>query len=72
MSRDAWGRWGEADEVGALNLVGTRQVLAATGLVRQGRVVSLAQPLSKKTPVPSNRTGLLPSVDPDGCDYADG
>lgn len=72
MSRDAWGRWGEADEVGALNLVGTQQVLAATGLVRQGRVVSLAQPLSKKTPVPSNRTGLLHFMDRDGGDYAAG
>ena len=72
MSRNAWGRWGETDEIGALNLVGPSEVLAATGLVRQGRVVSLAQPLSKKTPVPSNRTGLLHFMDRDGGDYAAG
>ena len=72
MSREAWGLWGQDDEIGALNLVGADQVLAATALVRQGKVVSLAQPLSKKTPVPSHRTGLLHFMDRDGGDYAAG
>ena len=36
MSRDAWGLWGENDEIGALNLVGAAQVMAAAGLVKQG------------------------------------
>ena len=72
MAGEAWGRWGDTDEVGALNLVTADTVLAATGLVKQGRVLSLAQPLSKKTPVPSHRTGLLHFMDRDGGDYAAG
>lgn len=72
MPREAWGRWGEADEIGALNLIGANDVLAATKLVKQGKVASLAQPLSKKTPVPSHRTGLLHFMDRDGGDYAAG
>ena len=65
MPREAWGRWGASDEIGALNLMTTNDVLAATALVKQGRVLSLAQPLSKKTPVPSHRTGLLHFMDRD-------
>ena len=72
MPREAWGRWGASDEIGALNLMTTNDVLAATALVKQGRVLSLAQPLSKKTPVPSHRTGLLHFMDRDGGDYAAG
>ena len=34
-----WGRWGEDDELGALNYVGPDQIKAAAGLVRQGKVV---------------------------------
>ena len=29
MSREAWGLWGEEDEVGALRLVGANEVLMA-------------------------------------------
>ncbi len=36
-----WGRWGDDDEVGALNYLGPEQVLAAVGLVRQGKVFTL-------------------------------
>ena len=72
MSREAWGRWGADDEVGASRLIGKREVLAAAGLVREGRVLSLAQPLSGKTPVPASRTGLLHFMDRDGGDYAAG
>lgn len=72
MPREAWGQWGPDDEIGALNLVGAEQVLAATALVLEGKVISLAQPLSKKTPVPSHRTGLLHFMDRDGGDYAAG
>lgn len=72
MPHEAWGRWSEADEVGALNLVTASDVLAAAALVKQGWVVSLAQPLSKNTPVPSHRTGMLHFMDRDGGDYAAG
>lgn len=72
MSREAWGVWGENDEIGALNLVSAAHVMAAAGLVKQGKVISLAQPLSKKTPVPSHRAGLSHFMDRDGGDYAAG
>ncbi len=72
MSHEAWGLWGDTDEIGALNLVGSQQILKATSLVRQGKVASLAQPLSKKTPVPGHRSGLLHFMDRDGGDYTTG
>ena len=72
MPREAWGRWGEADEVGAPNFIGADEVVRAAGLVRDGRVVSLAQPLSRDTPVPGHRSGLLHYMDRDGGDYAAG
>jgi kynurenine formamidase len=41
----SWGRWGEDDERGALNLLGAAQVTAAARLVREGVSVSLSLPL---------------------------
>lgn len=41
-----WGRWGEADERGALNLLTPERVVAAAGLARTGRGLSLALPLN--------------------------
>ena len=37
-----WGRWGRNDEIGTLNYVTPDDVVAATQLVREGRVISLA------------------------------
>jgi kynurenine formamidase len=68
----AWGRWGEQDEAGALNHIGASQVLRATSLVRTGEVLRLAQPLSKRTPVPAHRSGLQHFMGRDGGDYAAG
>jgi hypothetical protein len=45
-----WGRWGEDDQFGALNLVGPEQVRAAAALVRGGRVISLAMPYDQSGP----------------------
>ncbi|MGH3383881.1 MAG: cyclase family protein [Nocardioidaceae bacterium] len=72
MSREAWGRWGSDDEVGALNQVGPEQRLAAVSMVSEGRVVSLAQPLGRSTPVPQHRLGVGHFMDRDGGDYAAG
>lgn len=72
MAREAWGRWGPEDERGALNLIGPEQARAAVGLVREGRVISLAQPLGKATPVPSHRLPVGHFMDRDGGDYAAG
>ena len=72
MSREAWQRWGEDDERGALNYIGSVQVQEAAALVRSGRVLSLAQPLSSRTPVPQHRAGIQHFMGRDGGDYAAG
>jgi len=41
-----WGRWGPDDERGTLNYITPSHVLAAAGLVRSGRSVSLAVPIN--------------------------
>ncbi len=38
-----WGRWGEDDVLGTLNFIDPAKRVAAAGLVRDGRVISLAQ-----------------------------
>ena len=72
MAREAWGRWGAEDEIGAPNLIGPEQVRLAASLVRTGRVLSLTQPLSGRTPVPRHRAGVLHFMGRDGGDYAAG
>ncbi len=72
MAEDAWGRWGAEDEVGAPNLIGPDQVRLAARLVRTGRVISLSQPLSARTPVPGHRAGVQHLMARDGGDYAAG
>ena len=72
MAKEAWGRWGEGDEAGAINLIDAAKVRSAVGLVREGRVVTLAQPLSSKTPLPPHRTPLIHLMGRDGGDYAAG
>lgn len=46
-----WGRWGDDDQRGALNLITPEAVLAATGACRTGKVYSLALPI-QRTGVP--------------------
>ena len=41
--RRNWGRWGKDDEVGAVNLITPEKRVAAAGLVRNGRSVSLSR-----------------------------
>ena len=67
---NAWNRWGPDDEKGALNFIGPEQVKRASGLVRTGEVLRLAQLLSSKTPVPAHRCGLQHFMGRDGGDYA--
>lgn len=70
--KEAWGRWGADDEAGALNHIDLAKVRNAASLVGKGRVISLAQPLSSKTPVPQHRAGLQHYMGRDGGDYAAG
>ena len=37
-----WGKWGPADEIGTLNYTSAEDIIAATKLVKKGKVISLA------------------------------
>ncbi|MFD5215478.1 cyclase family protein [Microbacterium sp. NPDC058345] len=43
--RANWGRWGDDDQLGALNLVTAEKRVEAAALVRTGRMVSLSHPI---------------------------
>ncbi|MFI1180036.1 cyclase family protein [Streptomyces sp. NPDC020799] len=51
-----WGRWGERDEIGTLNLITDEVVRDAVSTVRTGRRVPLAVPLRQK----GIQTGMIP------------
>ena len=51
--RRNWGRWGQDDQVGAINLITPAKRAAAARLVRSGRSVSLSRPFPKE-PGPNN------------------
>ena len=72
MSKDNWNRWGPGDERGALNHIDAAAVKRAAGLVNRGQVISLAQPLSDRTPFPSHRAGMQHFMGRSGGDYAAG
>ncbi len=44
----SWGRWGESDQRGALNLLDPGRVLAASRLVQDGTTVTLSLPMNTK------------------------
>ena len=72
MSKDNWNRWGADDERGALNHIDTDCVKRAVALVSSGLVLSLAQPLSPRTPFPPHRAGMQHFMGRSGGDYAAG
>jgi kynurenine formamidase len=45
-----WGRWGENDQLGTLNLMTPETILAALRLVKRGKIYSLSIPLEKDGP----------------------
>ncbi len=45
-----WGRWGENDELGTVNLISPESIVRAAGLVRQGQVISCALPYDADGP----------------------
>ena len=51
--RRNWGRWGQDDQVGAINLITPAKRAAAARLVRTGRSVSMSRPFPKE-PGPNN------------------
>ena len=48
-----WGRWGEDDQLGTLNLIGPEKRLEGLALARTGRTVSLSRPVPT-TPASNN------------------
>jgi kynurenine formamidase len=69
-----WGKWGSDDQLGTANYITPEMVVAAAGLVKKGRVFSLALPLDADGPM----TGAFGRVNPihlmlqDGGDVASG
>jgi kynurenine formamidase len=69
-----WGKWGPDDQLGTINYITEQKVTEAAGLVRKGRVFSLALPLDASGPM----TGAYGRVNPvhvmlqDGGDIASG
>jgi len=51
--RSNWGRWPDNPSAGTTNLITAKKRLAAAGLVRTGRTVSLSRPLPTD-PAPDN------------------
>lgn len=70
--KEAWSKWGDADEIGALNMIGAAEVRSAVKLVKTGQVLSLAQEISAAMPAPSHRPGVAHFMSRDGGDYAAG
>ena len=68
-----WGRWGAADEKGALNLITDESVAAAAAIVRRGRRYSLALTLDfRRLPASPSRVGAAHFMTLDAGDYAAG
>ena len=69
-----WGRWGPEDQAGTLNHITADRVRAAAGLVRRGRIFSLAIPFGQGGP----QSGFLRRFNPmvfllrDGSDTCTG
>ena len=64
-SRRNWGRWGENDQMGAMNLITPQKRVAAAEFVRTGRTVSIsrvfepAQHFIRKSDRPNSRAGVV-------------
>jgi kynurenine formamidase len=68
-----WGRWGDEDERGTLNLAGPDCVRRGLAAVRDGIVVSLSLPLrARDTPTVPPRPQLIHMMTVDGGDFEAG
>jgi kynurenine formamidase len=65
-----WGRWGEDDERGAVNLLTPEAVLRACTRPTAGRVYQLGIDLKRGAPVGGNRISPLHFMTQDGGDFA--
>jgi kynurenine formamidase len=68
-----WGRWGDEDQLGALNLITPAVTAAAAATVRSGRTVSCARPLDTKpaidNPHPVAHHMIGTATEGGGADY---
>jgi kynurenine formamidase len=68
-----WGRWGENDQRGALNLITPEVVLRASGAIRSGQTISLAIPMrAGNGPHFKGRNPMQHFMSRHGGDYAAG
>lgn len=68
-----WGKWGPADERGALNRLDTAATLRGISCVQTGETISLALPLrAGKGPIAKGRQPMQHFMSRDGGDYAAG
>ncbi|MBQ9055215.1 cyclase family protein [Rhodococcus sp. (in: high G+C Gram-positive bacteria)] len=68
-----WGRWGAADELGALNLVGAEQIKGAAALVRSGKAIDVTYPYDQSGPQPGGfRANPQLYVTASGVDHVTG
>ena len=51
VSSSNWGRWGTDDQKGTLNLLTPELITKAVGIVKKGKVYSLATPLASDGPI---------------------
>ena len=73
LAQHNWHRWGSEDEKGAANLIQPADIVAASALVRTGRVFSLAINIdAKSVPVIGDRAPPQHFMQTDGADYAAG
>jgi len=71
-AKSNWGRWSDADEIGALNLITGERVVEAAGAVASGQVVSLAREIRHDVARTAERNGPTLILTTDGGDYAAG
>jgi kynurenine formamidase len=55
-----WGRWGDEDEIGTLNFVTPEKRIAASKLVKTGKIFDLGIPFDKNGPWPSGGFRINP------------
>jgi kynurenine formamidase len=73
MRGAGWGRWGEDDERGALNLLDTQAVRRGLEAARLGRVLPLGLPVqARRVPVMPPRPPVLHTMLVDGADFEAG
>jgi kynurenine formamidase len=68
-----WGQWGPEDERGALNLLTDASLLRGAGLIKSGRIYSLALPVRRSGPFIGSRVRnrTLHFMRVDGGDYGE-